>query len=135
MFALSTRWNWLEIDHQEVCLCWCPRTVFHLFSQVIPQSGLSRMENGRKRIAIVPDFKFPGWGAGEETFLAELKGISSDKSRYPRNPGRPLELWTGGLLVRQPSMRGRQESATQSNVGQCLDKSDQFWPSFNFLAR
>ena len=35
--------------------------VFHLFSQVIPQRGLSRMENGRKRIAIVPDFKFPGW--------------------------------------------------------------------------
>ena len=60
--------------------------VFHLFSQVIPQRGLSRIERGRKRNGIVPDFKFPGWGAGEETFLAELKGISSNKSRYPRNP-------------------------------------------------
>ena len=60
--------------------------VFHLFAQVIPQRGLSRIERGRKRDGMVPDFKFPGWEAGEESFLAELKGISSNKTRYPRNP-------------------------------------------------
>ena len=53
---------------------------------MIPQAGLSRNERGRKRKGIVPDFKFLGWREGTETFLAELKGISSNKSRYPRNP-------------------------------------------------
>ena len=63
------------------------------------ESGAGPMlwiERGRKRNAIVPDFKFPGWGAGEETFLAELKGISSNKSRYPRNP-RPATRRAAGL--------------------------------------
>ena len=60
--------------------------VFHLFSQVIPQRGLSRIERGRKREGIVPDFKLLGREAGEEAFLAEIKCISSNKSRYPRNP-------------------------------------------------
>ena len=55
--------------------------VFHLFSEVISQAGLSRIERGRRRKGIVPDFKFPGWRAGEETILAELKGISSNKSQ------------------------------------------------------
>ena len=60
--------------------------VFNLFSRFIPQEGLSRIEIGRKRAAIVPDFKFPGWKQGEDSFLAELKCLSSNPSQYPRNP-------------------------------------------------
>ena len=82
-------WGWVEELIIKKC-AWAgvpiQSEVIHLFLQLIPQRGLSRMEKGRKRNAIVPDFKFPGWGAGEETFLAELKGISSNKSRYPRHP-------------------------------------------------
>ena len=36
--------------------------VFNLFARDIPQEGLSRIERGRKRKGLVPDFKFPGWG-------------------------------------------------------------------------
>ena len=72
-----------EVDYQEVCLGWCPR---HLISEVIPQTGFSRIERWLKRKGIVSDFKFPGWRAGEEkrSFLVEFKGISCNKSWYPR---------------------------------------------------
>ena len=60
--------------------------VFNLFARDIPQEGLSRIERGRKRKGLVPDFKFPGWRTGEKSFLAELKGLSSNETRYPRNP-------------------------------------------------
>ena len=47
--------------------------VFHLFAQLIPQQGLSRIQRGRKRNGIVPDFKLPGRGPGDETFFGRIK--------------------------------------------------------------
>ena len=37
--------------------------VFHLFAQVIPKQGLSRIQRGRRRNGIVS-----GWGSGDGTF-------------------------------------------------------------------
>ena len=59
--------------------------VFNLFSHLIPQEGLSRLERGRKRQGLVPDFKLQG-GDGTDAVLADLKFISGSRSRYPRNP-------------------------------------------------
>ena len=59
--------------------------VFNLFSDCIPQDGLNRMERGRRRQALVPDFKVRGDG-GEGDVLCELKFINACKSRYPRDP-------------------------------------------------
>ena len=59
--------------------------VFNLFSDAIPQEGLNRIERGRRRQGLVPDFKLAGERGGEET-LCELKLMSASVSRYPRNP-------------------------------------------------
>ena len=54
--------------------------VFNLFSDCIPQEGLNRMERGRRRQALVPDFKVRGDG-GEGDVLCELKFINACKSQ------------------------------------------------------
>ena len=63
---------------------------FYLFSGLIPQLGLSRMEAGRKRQVLVLDFRVrkPGAEGGdqEQSVLAELKVISSCLTCYARNP-------------------------------------------------
>ena len=56
---------------------------------LIPQAGLSRIERGRRRQGLVPDFKLPGEGGGNET-LCELKCMSASVSHYPRSP-RPAD--------------------------------------------
>ena len=67
------RWAGEEVDCE----------VFNVFSGLIPQLGLSRLEQGRKRQGLVPDFRVrvPAAGGGEgpqveELVLAELKVIS-----------------------------------------------------------
>ena len=64
--------------------------VFNLFSGLIPQQGLSRIEAGRKRQGLVPDFRMmePPVEGREDTVsvLAELMMISSCPTRYLRNP-------------------------------------------------
>ena len=70
------------------------REVFNLFSQGIPQEGLSRMEKGRKRQGLVPDFllRLPVGNRSSlntECVLAELKVISRCQTRYKRNPRHP----------------------------------------------
>ena len=49
--------------------------VFGLFSHLIPQEGLNRIERGRKRQAIVPNFRieYPNEMVGGKLVLAELK--------------------------------------------------------------
>ena len=59
--------------------------VFNLFAHNIPQAGLARIERGRRRQGLVPDFKLRGVG-GEGDILCELKLMSASRSRYPRNP-------------------------------------------------
>ena len=69
-------------------LTWCslPATceVFGLFSHLIPQEGLSRIERGRKRQGLVPDFQLevPCATGGKVTRLAELKVINCCQTRY-----------------------------------------------------
>ena len=75
------RWAGIEVDCE----------VFNVFAGLIPQEGLSRLEQGRKRQGLVPDFRLrvPARGQGpqvEELVLAELKSISSCPTRYKRNP-------------------------------------------------
>ena len=77
------RWAGVEVDCE----------VFNLFSGLIPQEGLSRLEQGRKRQGLVPDFRLrvPAAGGGGggpqgELVLAELKTISCCPTRYKRNP-------------------------------------------------
>ena len=81
--------------------CRLPATceVFGAFSSCIPQQGLSRIQRGRTRQAILPDFKFelphllggnpaggnPGGGnpaAGKVSTLAELKTITYCQSYH-----------------------------------------------------
>ena len=61
--------------------------VFNLFASAIPQEGLNRIEQGRRRQGLVPDFLLRG-REGEESSLCELKFISASRTRYPRNPQR-----------------------------------------------
>ena len=51
--------------------------VFNLFASSIPQEGLNRLEGGRRRQGLVPDFHIPVEGGGE------LKCISASSTRYP----------------------------------------------------
>ena len=77
------RWAGVEVDCE----------VFNVFSGLIPQQGLSMLEQGRKRQGLVPDFRLrvpAAGGAGGphlgEMVLAELKTISCCPTRYKRNP-------------------------------------------------
>ena len=40
--------------------------VFNAFADAIPQQGLTRLERGRRRQGLVPDFKLEGERGGEE---------------------------------------------------------------------
>ena len=60
--------------------------VWGLFSHLIPAAALTRMERGRKRQAIVPDFRIEmplPTGGGTRPQLAELKIISCCETWYP----------------------------------------------------
>ena len=58
--------------------------VFNLFAHLIPQEGLNRMERGRRRQALVPDFRLtmPDPATGVRRKLAELKILNCCSSRY-----------------------------------------------------
>ena len=63
--------------------------VFSVFSPCIPQRGLARIERGRQRQSMVPDFKFEmpvevgGNRAGRASALGELKTITFCPSYFP----------------------------------------------------
>ena len=80
----------------------CEREVFNLFSGVVRQQGLNRMERARQRQSLVPDLRIAvpplavaeaqvaqgrpahGLGGGTEGgVLHEVKMISCNKTRYP----------------------------------------------------
>ena len=57
--------------------------VFNLFSGLIPQQGLARIDKDRQRQSMVPDFKITlPWEGRTRPVLHELKVISCSKSRY-----------------------------------------------------
>ena len=74
---------------------WCsiPATceVFGLFSHLISQDGLSRLERGRERQGMVPDFmiELPSQTEGKARKLAELKVINCCFTRY--SPGQRVK--------------------------------------------
>ena len=75
------RWAGIEVDCE----------VFNLFAGQIPQRGLARIEKGRKRQGLVPDFQVrlperDGRPDDTSLVLAELKMISSCPTRYQRDP-------------------------------------------------
>ena len=57
--------------------------VFNLFASSIPQDGLNRLEGGRRRQGLVPDFRVPAEEGGGST-LCELKCMSASSTRYPQ---------------------------------------------------
>ena len=65
--------------------------VFNMFAHLIPQEGLSRMERGRKRQGLVPDFllELDGERGQKIDELAELKVICCCPSRYSLVPPPP----------------------------------------------
>ena len=73
--------------------------VFGCFSACIPQQGLSRIERGRQRQSIVPDFRFElPTPQGRVSTLAELKTISFCQSyHYPGARKRGVELRADSL--------------------------------------
>ena len=61
----------------------CELEVFNLFSGLIPQEGLARIDRERQRQSMVPDFKITlNMGGQSRPVLHELKCISSSQSRY-----------------------------------------------------
>ena len=61
----------------------CELEVFNLFSGLIPQAGLARMDKQRQRQAMVPDMKISlTMGGVTSPVLHELKVISSNQTRY-----------------------------------------------------
>ena len=68
--------------------------VFNLFAHLIPQEGLNRLERGRRRQALVPDFKITLSDPveGRRCRLAELKCINCCPSRYfPRREQKAVD--------------------------------------------
>ena len=86
-----TRHDKIKMTIYSLCM-WSrlPATVevWGLFSHLIPGQALTRMEAGRKRQAIVPDFRLetPNDYGGTELSLAELKIISCCESWYKHGP-------------------------------------------------
>ena len=64
--------------------------VFNLFASCIPQDGLNRLEGGRRRQGLVPDFRVPAEEGGGSA-LCELKCMSASSTRYPQ--GRRLRVF------------------------------------------
>ena len=61
----------------------CELEVFNLFSGLIPQAGLARMDKQRQMQAMVPDMRISlTIGGVTSQVLHELKVISSNQTRY-----------------------------------------------------
>ena len=63
--------------------------VIGLVSHLIPAQALSRIERGRKRQGLVPDFRLSlsNPAGGHDLRLAELKVMACSQSRYPASAG------------------------------------------------
>ena len=105
--------------------------VFYLFSREIPQEGLSRLERGRTRQTMVPNFKIsiPQTGGRSEPQLWELKVISSCPTRYPRNPkpeGRAVDrranLLQGEYTAKARKADRKYGNTTEGQIGRMEQK-------------
>ena len=91
--VLARLFRWAKVPYQ------CE--VFNLYAHLIPQDGLNRMERGRKRQGLVPDFMLGVVGERNQGSdeLAELKVISCCPSRYPVAPPHPRQDRVGTRAV------------------------------------
>ena len=96
--------------------------VFGLFSHLIPQDGLSRLERGRKRQGLVPDFQLGlvNERGDEKLVLAELKVLSCCPTRYSpasqiRAVDRRARALTGEYLAKAKGV-DRQYGGVQEGV-------------------
>jgi hypothetical protein len=73
--------------------------VFNLFSGLIPQQGLARIDRDRQRQSMVPDFWITlPWEGRPRQVLHELKVISCSKTRYkPTMVDRAVDKRAGQL--------------------------------------
>jgi hypothetical protein len=73
--------------------------VFNLFSGLIPQQGLARIERDRQRQSMVPDFRITlPWEGRPRPVLHELKVISCSKTGYkPTMEDRAVDRRAGQL--------------------------------------
>ena len=102
-----TRHDKLKMTLNSICT-WArlPTTceVWGLFSHLIPNKALSRIEGGRKRQGLVPDFRLemPSGTGGTEYRLAELKVISCCDTWYKPSKSantRATEKRANGLQI------------------------------------
>ena len=104
--TIKTEWNRLFMWANMRSTC----EVFGLFSNLIPQEGLSRIERGRQRQGLVPDFmlevKSPT-GAKIDR-LAELKVLNCCLSRYPVGERRKAVDRRSGLLQGEYRRKARE---------------------------
>ena len=91
--------------------------VFGLFSHLIPQEGLTRLERGRERQGLVPDFLLglSNPAGGREDRLAELKVINCCLTRYP--PGRNDRAVDRRANLLQNEYRRKARDADKNYVG------------------
>ena len=118
-----TRHDKLKMAIHSLCV-WArlPVTVevWGLFGHLIPAQALTRMEKGRKRQAIVPDFRIemPTPLGGTRPQLAELKVISCCETWYPAGAGgniRGTDKRAGGL---QQEYRMKAKKVDQEVLGE-----------------
>ena len=94
--------------------------VFGLFSNLIPQEGLNRLERGRQRQGMVPDFllEMSNPTGVKENRLAELKVINCCLSRYPiGDRGKAVDR-RAGLLQGEYKRKARETDRVYGGVDQ-----------------
>ena len=91
--------------------------VFGLFSHLIPQEGLSRIESGRERQGMVPDFliEVQSETGGKTRRLAELKVINCCPTRYPLGDQRRAVDRRANLLPNEYRRKAREADRVYGN--------------------
>ena len=84
--------------------------VFGLFSNLIPQEGLNRLERGRQRQGMVPDFmlEVASPTGARSNRLAEVKVLNCCLSRYPFGDRRKAVDRRSGLLQGEYRRKARE---------------------------
>ena len=108
--------------------------VFGLFGHLIPKEGLSRIESGRSRQGLVPDFKIvlPDKMEGTKEALAELKVNNCCPSRYtPSGPNvkavnRRAQLLPGEYIKKAKDIDQKIINTPAGERGQVERRLDEF---------
>ena len=104
--TVKTEWNRLFMWANMRATC----EVFGLFSHLIPQEGLSRIERGRQRQGMVPDFmlELTSPTGAKCNRLAELKVLNCCLTHYPVGDSRKAVNKRSGLLQGEYKRKARE---------------------------